>query len=137
MTTQYWLVKSEPEAYSWDDLVRDGKTAWTGVRNYTARIHLNAMRAGDEVLFYHSVTDKSVVGIARVSKTAFSDTTSDEKGWVAVELVPVKPLAKPVTLAQIKAESTLKEIGLVRQGRLSVMPLKAAEYSKILKLGAK
>ena len=137
MTTQYWLVKSEPETYSWDDLVRDGKTAWTGVRNYTARIHLKAMRAGDDVLFYHSVKDKSVVGIARVSKTAFPDTTADEEGWVAVELVPVKPFAKPVTLAQIKAESTLKEIGLVRQGRLSVMPLKAAEYSKILKLGAK
>jgi predicted RNA-binding protein with PUA-like domain len=137
MTTQYWLVKSEPEAYSWDNLVRDGKTAWTGVRNYTARIHLNAMRVGDEVLFYHSVTDKSIVGIARVSKTAFPDTTADEDGWVAVELAPVKPLAKPVTLAQIKIESSLKDIGLVRQGRLSVMPLKAAEYAKILKLGAK
>jgi predicted RNA-binding protein with PUA-like domain len=137
MTTQYWLVKSEPESYSWDDLVRDGKTAWTGVRNYTARIHLNAMRAGDEVLFYHSVTDKSIVGIARVSKTAFPDTTADEDGWVAVELAPVKPLVKPVTLAQIKAEPSLKDIGLVRQGRLSVMPLKAAEYAKILKLGSK
>lgn len=137
MTTQYWLVKSEPESYSWDNLVRDGKTAWTGVRNYTARIHLNAMRVGDEVLFYHSVTDKSVVGIARVSKTAFPDTTADEDGWVAVELAPVKPLAKPVTLAQIKAESSLKDIGLVRQGRLSVMPLKPTEYAKLLKLGAK
>ncbi|HEY4246961.1 MAG TPA: EVE domain-containing protein [Lacunisphaera sp.] len=137
MTTQYWLVKSEPEAYSWDNLVRDGKTAWTGVRNYTARIHLNAMRVGDEVLFYHSVTDKSVVGIARVSKPAFPDTTADEDGWVAVELAPVKPLAKPVTLAQIKAESSLKDIGLVRQGRLSVMPLKPAEYAKLIKLGSK
>ena len=137
MTTQYWLVKSEPESYSWDNLVRDGKTAWTGVRNYTARIHLNAMRVGDEVLFYHSVTDKSVVGIARVSKTAFPDATADEDGWVAVELAPVKPLAKPVTLAQIKAESSLKDIGLVRQGRLSVMPLKPTEYAKLLKLGAK
>ncbi len=137
MTTQYWLVKSEPEAYSWDNLVRDGKTAWTGVRNYTARIHLNAMRVGDEVLFYHSVTGKSVVGIARVSKTAFPDTTADEDGWVAVELAPVKPFAKPVTLAQIKGESSLKDIGLVRQGRLSVMPLKAAEYAKLVKLGSK
>lgn len=137
MTTQYWLVKSEPEAYSWDNLVHDGKTAWTGVRNYTARIHLNAMRVGDEVLFYHSVTDKSVVGIARVSKTAFPDPTADEGGWVAVELAPVKPFSKPVTLAQIKSESTLKDIGLVRQGRLSVMPLKAAEYAKLIKLGAK
>mgnify|MGYP001546321095 FL=1 len=137
MTTQYWLVKSEPESYSWDNLVRDGKTAWTGVRNYTARIHLNAMRVGDEVLFYHSVTEKSIVGVARVSKAAFPDTTADEDGWVAVELAPVRPLAKPVTLAQIKTESSLKDIGLVRQGRLSVMPLKAAEYAKILKLGAK
>ncbi len=137
MTTQYWLVKSEPEAYSWDNLVRDGKTAWTGVRNYTARIHLNTMRVGDNVLFYHSVTDKSIVGIARVSKTAFPDTTADENGWVAVELTPLKPFAKPVTLAQIKAESSLKDIGLVRQGRLSVMPLKAAEYAKLVKLGAK
>lgn len=137
MTTQYWLVKSEPEAYSWDNLVHDGKTAWTGVRNYTARIHLNAMRVGDQVLFYHSVTDKSVVGIARVSKTAFPDPTADEGGWVAVELAPVKPFSKPVTLAQIKSESTLKDIGLVRQGRLSVMPLKAAEYAKLIKLGAK
>lgn len=137
MTTQYWLVKSEPESYSWDNLVHDRKTAWTGVRNYTARLHLNAMRVGDEVLFYHSVTDKSIVGVARVSKAAFPDTTADEDGWVAVELAPVRPLAKPVTLAQIKTESSLKDIGLVRQGRLSVMPLKAAEYAKILKLGAK
>ena len=137
MTTQYWLVKSEPESYSWDNLVHDRKTAWTGVRNYTARLHLNAMRVGDEVLFYHSVTDKSIVGVARVSKTAFPDTTTDDGGWVAVELAPVRPLAKPVTLAQIKTESSLKDIGLVRQGRLSVMPLKAAEYAKILKLGAK
>lgn len=137
MTTQYWLVKSEPESYSWDDLVRDGHTAWTGVRNYAARLHLKAMRAGDEVFFYHSVESKSVVGVARVSKTAFPDTTADEEGWVAVELVPVKPLAKPVTLAQIKAETSLQEIGLVRQGRLSVMPLKAAEFARILKLGGK
>jgi len=137
MTTQYWLVKSEPEAYSWDDLVRDGKTGWTGVRNYAARLHLKAMRVGDEVLFYHSVEAKSVVGLARVTKTAFPDTTADEEGWVAVELAPVKPLAKPVTLAQIKAEVSLKEIGLVRQGRLSVMPLKPAEFAKIIKLGGK
>ena len=137
MTTQYWLVKSEPEAYSWDDLVRDGRTAWTGVRNYAARLHLKAMRVGDEVLFYHSVEAKSVVGLARVSKTAFPDPTADEEGWVAVELVPVKPLAHPVTLAQIKAEASLQEIALVRQGRLSVMPLKPAEFARINKLGGR
>lgn len=137
MTTQYWLVKSEPETYSWDDLVRDKRTAWTGVRNYAARLHLKAMQVGDEVLFYHSVEEKSVVGIARVSKTAFPDTTADEEGWVAVELTPLKPLGKPITLAQIKAEESLQQIGLVRQGRLSVMPLKTAEFSRILKLGGK
>ena len=135
MTTQYWLVKSEPEAYAWTDLVRDKKTAWTGVRNYAARLHLKAMQRGDEVLFYHSVEEKSVVGIARVTKTAFPDTTADEEGWVAVELAPVKALPRPVTLAEIKAEATLREIGLVRQGRLSVMPLKPAEFARLLKLG--
>jgi predicted RNA-binding protein with PUA-like domain len=134
MTTQYWLVKSEPGAYSWDDLVRDKRTAWTGVRNYAARLHLKAMQVGDEVLFYHSVEEKSVVGVARVSKTAFPDTTADEDGWVAVELTPLKALERPVTLAEIKAEKSLQEIGLVRQGRLSVMPLKGAEFLKIMKL---
>jgi predicted RNA-binding protein with PUA-like domain len=134
---QYWLVKSEPEAYSFDDLVRDGRTAWTGVRNYAARIHLKAMRTGDEVLFYHSVEAKSVVGLARVSKPAFPDTTADEEGWVAVELVPVKPLARPVTLAQIKADASFRQIALVRQSRLSVMPLKPAEFARIVKLGGR
>jgi predicted RNA-binding protein with PUA-like domain len=137
MTTQYWLVKSEPEAYSWDNLVRDKRTAWTGVRNYAARLHLKAMQVGDEVLFYHSVEQKSVVGVARVSKTAFPDTTADEEGWLAVELTPLKPLVKPVTLAQIKAEESLQQIGLVRQGRLSVMPLKPVEFTRIMKLGGK
>ena len=135
MTTQYWLVKSEPEAYAWTDLVRDKKTAWTGVRNNAARLHLKAMQRGDEVLFYHSVAEKSVVGVARVTKTAFPDPTADEEGWLAVELAPVKALPHPVTLAQIKTEATLREIGLVRQGRLSVMPLKPAEFARLLKLG--
>ncbi len=137
MTMQYWLVKSEPSAYAWDNLVRDGHTAWTGVRNYAARLHLKAMRVGDEVLFYHSVEAKSVVGLARVSKTAFPDTTADEEGWVAVELVPVKAFAQPVTLAQIKADASLQEIALIRQSRLSVMPLKPAEFARIKKLGGK
>ena len=135
MTTQYWLVKQEPEDYSWDDFVRDGRTAWTGVRNYAARLHLRGMKTGDQVLFYHSGESKSMVGLARVTKPAFPDRTADEEGWVAVELAPVKPLPKPVTLAQVKAEPALKEIGLVRQGRLSVMPLRAAEFARLEKLG--
>ena len=134
MTTQYWLVKSEPEAYAWADLVRDRRTAWTGVRNYQARIHLNAMRRGDQVLFYESVTTKAVVGIAEVTKTAFPDTTADEPGWVAVELKAVAALPAPVTLAQIKSTPALANIGLLRQSRLSVMPLVATEHAAILRL---
>lgn len=132
---QYWLVKSEPSAYSWADLLRDGRTAWTGVRNYTARNNLRAMQIGDEVFFYHSVEGKAIVGLARVTKTAFPDPTTKEDAWVAVELAPLQPLNKPVTLEQIKAEPRLKDIGLVRQGRLSVMPLKPAEAALIKKLG--
>ena len=147
MTTQYWLVKSEPETYSWTDLVRDRRTDWTGVRNYAARLHLKAMRAGDEVFFYHSGEAKSVVGIARVTKAAFPDTTADEEGlppaskgaakqnWVAVELAPVAPLKQPVTLGQIKADALLKGMTFVRQGRLSVSPVTAAEFTRIKKLG--
>lgn len=135
MTTQYWLVKQEPEDYSWDDFVRDGRTAWTGVRNYAARNNLKAMQSGDSVLFYHSGEAKSVVGLARVARAAFPDPTADEAGWVAVELTPVEALPKPVTLAQIKAEASLQKIGLVRQSRLSVMPLQPAEFARIRKLG--
>jgi predicted RNA-binding protein with PUA-like domain len=135
MTTQYWLVKSEPEAYGWADLVRDGRTAWTGVRNYQARIHLNAMQRGDRVMFYESVTTKAVVGLAEVTKTAFPDTTADEPGWVAVELKALAPLPHPVTLAQIKADTPLANVALLRQSRLSVMPLTRAEFERIVKLG--
>jgi len=135
MTTQYWLVKQEPEDYSWDDFVRDGRTAWTGVRNFAARNHLKAMRAGDEAFYYHSGDGKCVVGVARVAKTAYPDPTADEPGWVAVDLVPVRPLKKPVTLAQIKAEAALKDMALVRISRLSVQPVKPAELARILKLG--
>jgi len=135
MTTQYWLVKSEPETYSWDNLVRDQRTDWTGVRNYAARLHLKAMRTGDEVYFYHSGEAKSIVGLARVTKTAFPDKTADEEGWVAVELAAVKPLGRPVTLAQIKAEPALKEMKLVRESRLSVSPVRPAEFALIGKLG--
>lgn len=134
MTTQYWLVKQEPEDYSWDDFVRDGKTAWTGVRNYAARNHLKGMRARDEVLFYHSGDAKCVVGLARVAKTAYPDPTADEDGWVAVDLKPVAALPAPVTLAQIKADAALRNIALVRQSRLSVMPLQPAEFARIREL---
>ena len=130
-------MKSEPETYSWDDLARDKRTDWTGVRNYAARINLNAMRPGDEVLFYHSGESKSIVGVAKVTKPAFPDTTADEPGWVAVELAPVKALSTPLTLAQIKADATLKAMELVRQSRLSVSPVRPAEFTRVLKLGGK
>src|SRR5688572_15895710 len=108
----YWLVKSEPDSYSWKDFVRDGKTEWTGVRNFAARQHLNAMRRGDRVLFYESGSPKAVVGIAEVTRTAFPDSTADEPGWVAVELKAGDPLAKPVPLSVIKAEPSLAKMSL-------------------------
>jgi len=135
MTTQYWLVKSEPDSYAWSDLVRDGHTSWTGVRNYAARLHLRAMQKGDRVLFYESMTTKAFVGITEVTKTAFPDTTADEEGWVAVELKADAPLAQPVTLAQIKADPALAKMTLLRQNRLSVTPVTQAEFDRILRLG--
>ena len=137
MTTQYWLVKSEPESYSWADLVRDNNTSWTGVRNYAARIHLNAMRVGDRVFFYESGGPKAVVGVAQITRAAYPDKTADEPGWVAVELKAVAPLARPVTLAEIKADPVLAKMALVRIGRLSVQPVTAAEFARIEKIGAK
>ncbi|HWA29243.1 MAG TPA: EVE domain-containing protein [Lacunisphaera sp.] len=129
-------MKSEPETYSWADLVRDGRTDWTGIRNYAARLHLKAMRAGDLALFYHSGEDRSVVGIARVTKAAFPDATADAAdGWVAVELAAGKAFPKPVTLAAIKADATLKGMTFVRQGRLSVSPVTKAEFERLRKLG--
>jgi predicted RNA-binding protein with PUA-like domain len=130
----YWLVKSEPEAYAWAQLVKDRKTAWTGVRNYAARNNLRAMTKGDLVLFYHSVEEKSVVGLARVEKEAYPDTTADEGDWSAVDLVPVKALTKPVTLAQIKADKILGEMVLVRIGRLSVSPVTSGQFSRLMAL---
>lgn len=126
------MVKQEPEAYSWDDFVKDGKTDWTGVRNFQARNNLREMKKGDKVLFYHSVTGKEVVGIATVTKPSFPDPT-DEK-WVAVELSPAKPLKKPVSLAQIKANLALANIGLLRQSQLSVMPLSKDEFDEIVSM---
>lgn len=137
MTTQYWLVKSEPDSYSWDDLVRDGRADWTGVRNYTARNNLRAMRRGDRALYYESVTTKAVVGVAEISKPAFPDATADDPAWVAVELKPVESLKRPVTLAEIKEQPSLQQTALLRQGRLSVQPLTRAEFQRIVKLAAK
>ena len=128
----YWLVKQEPTAYSWDDLVKDGATDWTGVRNYTARNHLSEMKKGDKVYFYHSVVGKEVVGIAQVSREAFPDPT-DEK-WIAVEIKPVKALKKPVGLDKIKANKALANIYLVKQSRFSVMPLTKDEFEEILSM---
>ena len=126
------MVKQEPDAYSWDDFVKDGATDWTGVRNFQARNNLKEMKKGDKVLFYHSNIGKEVVGIAEVSKEAFPDPT-DEK-WFATELKPVKPLKKPVTLAQIKANLALADLKLVRQSQLSVMPVTKDEYYEILSM---
>src|SRR6059058_4396148 len=131
---KYWLVKQEPGAYSWNDFVADGKTSWTGVRNFTARNNLRAMRPGDEVLFYHSVTGKAVVGIAKVVRAAYPDPAAKEGDWSTVDLAPLKPLRRPVTLDQIKARRPLKNISLVRQSRLSVHALTAAEFREILGL---
>src|SRR6058998_4092593 len=114
----YWLLKSEPASYSWDDLVAEGKTSWTGVRNFTARNNLRSMHLGDEVLFYHSVTDKAVVGIAKVVRAAYPDRTAKEGDWSTVDLAPVKPLRQPVSLDQIKTAPRLKNISLLRQSRL-------------------
>jgi len=130
----YWLVKSEPDAYSWNDLVKEKKTSWTGVRNFKARNNLRSMRVGDEVLFYHSVTDKAVVGIAKVVRVAYPDRTAKEGDWSTVDLAPVKQLRHPVSLEQIKAAPRLKNISLVRQSRLSVHALTSAEFREIVKL---
>ena len=133
---QHWLIKSEPFKYSWEKFNKDGRTFWDGVRNYQARNNLREMKVGDLVLFYHSNEGKNVVGVAKVVKAFYQDPTTSDPNWVVVDLVPVQALDKPVTLAQIKAEESLKDISLVRQGRLSVMPLKATEFDKILEMGS-
>lgn len=130
----YWLVKSEPFKYSWDQLVKDKKTTWDGVRNYAARINLRAMKKGDEVLFYHSNEGMEIVGIAKVEKEAFQDPTTEDERWVAVELKAFKKLKKPVTLAEIKDDKRLKDMALVRLGRLSVQPVTKEEWKMIMEL---
>ena len=131
---KYWLVKQEPEAYSWTDFGRDGLTNWTGVRNFQARNNLRAMRKGDAVLFYHSVSEKAVVGIAKVTREAFPDPTAEEGNWSAVELKPVRALKKAVTLERIKTEPKLRDLVLLRNSRLSVQPVTEAEFELICRL---
>jgi len=132
----YFLVKSEPFKYSWEQFNKDGRTFWDGVRNYQARNNLKLMKEGDLVLFYHSNEGKHIVGIAKVVREFYQDPTTDDTNWVVVDLVPVETLKHPVTLEQVKAEESLKDISLVRQGRLSVMELKATEFDKILEMGS-
>ena len=128
----YWLMKSEPESYSWSDLVRDGCTEWDGVRNNAARLHLKAMKKGDEAFFYHSMSDKAVVGIMRIAREAQPDPKDNE--WVSVRVEPVRELQRPVTLAEIKADPRLSKMELIRQSRLSVAPVRDEEWKVVLDL---
>ena len=130
------MVKSEPAAYAWEAFVKDGRAAWTGVRNFQARNNLRAMRKGDLVLYYHSVTGKEVVGIAKVAQEAYRDPTATEGDWDCVDLVPVKALKHPVPLEAIKASQPLRDLALLRQSRLSVLPLTDAEYGEVVRLGS-
>ena len=131
----HWLVKQEPDAYSWDQFVRDKGTSWTGVRNFQARNNLRAMKKGDEVFYYHSVTGKSVVGTARVVREAYGDPTAEDGDWSCVDLIPRQAFPTPVTLEEIKANPALRDIALLRQSRLSVMPLTSAEAEVLCQLG--
>jgi predicted RNA-binding protein with PUA-like domain len=130
----YWLVKSEPSAYSWDQLQQDKQTVWSGVRNYAARLHLRAMKKGDEVFFYHSNEGTEIVGIAKIVKEAYQDPTTDDDRWVAVDLKPIRRLKNAVSLNDIKADKRLTEMALVRIGRLSVQPVTDKEWKIVLGL---
>ncbi|MEO8413606.1 MAG: EVE domain-containing protein [Ginsengibacter sp.] len=130
----HWLVKSEPSTFSWEQLVKDKKTTWDGVRNYAARIHLRAMKKGEEVLYYHSNEGMEIVGIAKVAKEAYQDPTTEDANWVAIDLKPVKKLKKPVSLLQVKADKRLGDMALVRLGRLSVQPVTEREWKIIMEL---
>src|SRR6516164_10712358 len=130
----YWIAKSEPDAYSWQQLVKDGKTAWTGVRNFAARLNLRAMKKGDLVFYYHSNTGKDIVGLARVEREAYLDPTATEGDWSSVDLVPVKTLKNPVGLDVLKKDKILKDMKLVKIGRLSVSPVTQQEYDRIMEL---
>jgi predicted RNA-binding protein with PUA-like domain len=133
---QYWLVKSEPFKYSWEQFVKDKGTTWDGVRSYEARNNLRAMAKGDQALFYHSNEGLEIVGIAKVVKTAYQDPTTDDDRWSVVDLKPVKALKKPVTLAQMKTDKRLKNMKLVRQGRLSVSPVTEDEFNAVMELAS-
>ena len=134
----YWLMKSEPEAYSWDDLVRDEGTEWDGVRNNAATLHLKAMQVGDRAFLYHSMSDKAVVGIMEITRAARPDAKAQEgERWVSVAVKPVEKLARPVTLAEVKAEPKLKDMELIRQSRLSVAPVRPEEWKLILQMAAR
>ena len=135
MARSYWLVKSEPFKYSWDQFVKDGSTYWDGVRNYEARNNLASMKKGDLVLYYHSNEGKEVVGVARVTGEAYPDPTTADDRWVVVDVEPVVPFKRFVTLAEIKADASLKEMALVRRGRISVIPLTTEEFRHVMKLG--
>lgn len=131
----YWLIKSEPFKYSWDQMVADKSTYWDGVRSYPARVHLRAMKVGDICLFYHSNEGKEIVGLTRVIKEAYQDPTTEDEKWVAVDVAVIKPMNKPVTLAEIKSNDTLANMALVKQSRLSVGPVEEFEFEELLKLG--
>lgn len=135
MARRYWLMKSEPFKYSWDDLVKDGQTYWDGVRNYEARNHLASMKNGDLALYYHSNEGKEVVGIVEIVGEGYPDPTSDDPQWVVVDVAPVVPFTKPVSLATIKSDPKLPEIQLVKRGRLSVVPLTSQEFRHVARLG--
>ena len=132
---QHFLAKSEPDVYSWERFVADGRTTWDGVRNFEARNNLRAMKKGDLVLFYHSNEGKAVVGVARVVREAYPDKSADDGDWSSVDLEPVKALAKPVSLADIKADAALSDIALIKRSRLSVVAVSAAHFARILKMG--
>ena len=135
MAPRFWLVKQEPADYPWSQLVADGETAWTGVRSFAARMHLRAMQVDDRVLYYHSGEGREVVGVARVARSAYPDPTATEGAWVAVDLNPIEALARPVGLAAIKEDPALKDLPLIRQSRLSVMPVSEAGWARLLELG--
>ncbi|HEY4157487.1 MAG TPA: EVE domain-containing protein [Polyangiaceae bacterium] len=135
MATQHWLIKSEPFKYSWQTFSREKKTVWDGVRNFEARNNLRAMKKGDPVFFYHSNEGKEIVGVAKVSREAYPDPTAKGEDWSVVEFVPVKPLARAVTLSEIKSDAKLKDFALLRRSRLSVVPASPAEFKRILELG--
>jgi predicted RNA-binding protein with PUA-like domain len=128
----YWLVKSEPESYSWSDFLREGRAAWTGIRNFQARNNLRSMKKGDQVLFYHSVSEKQIVGLARVGRAGYPDPTAKEGDWVCVDLIPGKTLSRPVPLAEIKADDTFKDMLLLRNSRLSVTAVTKAQFDRLM-----